>query len=53
MKKRDPTIYQVAESAGVSIATVSRVLNAPHRVNEDTQKKVLKAIECLLGSLIC
>jgi LacI family transcriptional regulator len=45
MKRRDPTIYQVAESAGVSIATVSRVLNAPHRVNEDTRKRVLKAIE--------
>jgi len=45
MKRRDPTIYQVAEGAGVSITTVSRVLNAPHRVNEDTRKKVLKAIE--------
>ncbi|MCK5007520.1 MAG: LacI family DNA-binding transcriptional regulator, partial [Spirochaetales bacterium] len=45
MKRRDPTIYQVAEAAGVSIATVSRVLNAAHRVNEDTRKKVLKAIE--------
>jgi DNA-binding LacI/PurR family transcriptional regulator len=45
MKRRDPTIYQVADTAGVSIATVSRVLNAPQRVNEDTRKKVLKAIE--------
>jgi LacI family transcriptional regulator len=45
MKRRVPTIYQVAEGAGVSIATVSRVLNMPHRVNEDTRKKVLKAIE--------
>jgi DNA-binding LacI/PurR family transcriptional regulator len=45
MKRRDPTIYQVAETAGVSIATVSRVLNAPQRVNEETRKKVLKAIE--------
>jgi LacI family transcriptional regulator len=45
MKRRDPTIYQVAEAAGVSIATVSRVLNAPHRVNESTRKKVLEAIE--------
>jgi DNA-binding LacI/PurR family transcriptional regulator len=45
MKKRDPTIYQVAETAGVSIATVSRVLNAPHRVNKDTRKRVLQAIE--------
>jgi DNA-binding LacI/PurR family transcriptional regulator len=45
VKKRDPTIYQVAETAGVSIATVSRVLNSPHRVNEDTRKRVLQAIE--------
>jgi DNA-binding LacI/PurR family transcriptional regulator len=45
MKRRDPTIYQVAETAGVSIATVSRVLNVPHRVNEDTRKRVLRAIE--------
>jgi DNA-binding LacI/PurR family transcriptional regulator len=45
MNRRDPTIYQVAETAGVSIATVSRVLNAPHRVNENTRKRVLKAIE--------
>jgi len=44
MKRRDPTIYQVAEAAQVSIATVSRVLNAPHRVNEDTRKRVLKVI---------
>lgn len=45
MNRRDPTIYQVAEAAGVSIATVSRVLNAPHRVNENTRKRVLGAIE--------
>ncbi len=45
MKRRDPTIYNVAETAGVSIATVSRVLNAPHRVNEQTRRKVLEAIE--------
>jgi LacI family transcriptional regulator len=47
MKRRDPTIYEVAEAAGVSIATVSRVLNAPHRVNQDTRKKVLESIAAL------
>lgn len=33
-------IYDVAEEAGVSIATVSRVLNDPSRVSEKTRKKV-------------
>ncbi len=33
-------IYDVAQEAGVSIATVSRVLNDPSRVSEKTRKKV-------------
>lgn len=45
MKRRDPTIYEVAATAGVSIATVSRVLNRPQKVNAETRKKVLDAIE--------
>lgn len=42
-----PTIYDVASEAGVSIATVSRVLNFPHRVNADTRTAVINAIEKL------
>jgi LacI family transcriptional regulator len=42
-----PTIYDVAELASVSIATVSRVLNASDLVREETRKKVLKAIDDL------
>ncbi|MCB0188120.1 MAG: LacI family DNA-binding transcriptional regulator, partial [Caldilineaceae bacterium] len=33
--------------AEVSIATVSRVLNTPHRVNDETRKRVLAAIDAL------
>ncbi|MEZ4863226.1 MAG: LacI family DNA-binding transcriptional regulator [Caldilineaceae bacterium] len=43
----DATIYDVAKAANVSIATVSRVLNAPHRVNEKTRQRVLAAIDRL------
>ncbi|MDZ5710754.1 LacI family DNA-binding transcriptional regulator [Jeotgalibacillus haloalkalitolerans] len=39
------TIKQVAQHAGVSVATVSRVLNDKGYVHEDTRKAVLKAIE--------
>jgi LacI family transcriptional regulator len=41
------TIYDVAHAAGVSIATVSRVLNSPHQVNETTRQQVLAAIDRL------
>ena len=41
------TIYDVAEHANVSIATVSRVLNAPHRVNVQTRRRVLATIDAL------
>jgi DNA-binding LacI/PurR family transcriptional regulator len=41
------TIYDVAAKAGVSISTVSRVLNAPDKVNEETRSKVFAAIEAL------
>lgn len=39
------TIYTVAEKAGVSIATVSRVLNNSPKVKEETKAKVLRVIE--------
>jgi DNA-binding LacI/PurR family transcriptional regulator len=40
-----PTIYTVAEKAGVSIATVSRVLNGTARVSEQTRAKVHRAMQ--------
>lgn len=39
------TIYDISEKAGVSIATVSRVLNGSSSVSEKTRKKVLDVIE--------
>ncbi len=39
------TIYDVSEKAGVSIATVSRVLNGSRNVSPETRKKVLAVIE--------
>jgi LacI family transcriptional regulator len=41
------TIREVAEAAGVSIATVSRVLNAPARVNPDLRRRVTEAVDRL------
>lgn len=39
------TVYDVANKAGVSIATVSRVFNAPEKVNAATRQRVLDAID--------
>lgn len=41
------TIYDVAREAGVSLATVSRVINGSSVVREKTRQKVLKVIEDL------
>ncbi|WP_105168300.1 LacI family DNA-binding transcriptional regulator [Pseudoalteromonas sp. T1lg23B] len=38
------TIYQVSELAGVSLATVSRVMNNNTKVSDKTKQKVLKAM---------
>jgi DNA-binding LacI/PurR family transcriptional regulator len=40
-----PTIYHVAEQAGVSIATVSKVINNTGRISDKTKKKVLKVMK--------
>lgn len=37
-------IYDIAGAAGVSLATVSRVLNHPEKVKESTRNRVLKII---------
>jgi len=39
------TIYDVAGAAGVSLATVSRVLNNPEKVKEETRNRVLRVIK--------
>lgn len=46
MKGREtlPTIYDVASRAGLSISTVSRVLNTPDQVNDATRQRVLDVI---------
>ncbi|MBR0473655.1 MAG: substrate-binding domain-containing protein [Erysipelotrichaceae bacterium] len=42
--KKRVTIYSVAREAGVSLATVSRVINDSDVVKEDTKRKVQEAI---------
>jgi LacI family transcriptional regulator len=46
-KKKKPTIYDVAERSGISISTISRVLNNPEKVNPETRAVVLDAIDKL------
>ena len=46
MNKR-PTIRDIAAQAGVSVATVDRVLNARHTVRAPTAERVLRAAEAL------
>ena len=45
--KRRPTIEDLAKQAGVSVATVDRVLNKRHPVREGTARRVLAAAEAL------
>src|SRR5437667_3315121 len=42
-----PNIYEVAKRAGVSTATVSRVLSRPEVVAPGTRRKVMRAVELL------
>jgi LacI family transcriptional regulator len=46
-RSQNPTIRDVATEAGVSLGTVSRVLNAHHTVNADIRERVLQAIRAL------
>lgn len=45
MKKKQINIYDISEKAGVSIATVSRVINDSEKVSAKTREKVLALIE--------
>jgi DNA-binding LacI/PurR family transcriptional regulator len=44
-KKADSTIRDVAKKAGVSIATVSRVINHPELITDETRARVMAAID--------
>ncbi|MCK8607665.1 catabolite control protein A [Apilactobacillus ozensis] len=47
MNKQNVTIYDVARESGVSMATVSRVVNGTSNVRPSTKKKVMDVIEKL------
>jgi LacI family transcriptional regulator len=47
VRSAPPTVYDVAAEAGVSIATVSRVLRSPDAVREGTRDRVQAAIRLL------
>lgn len=44
---RRPTINDLAREAGVSVATVDRVLNGRHRVREETARRVFEAASAI------
>lgn len=45
--RQEANIYEIAREAGVSIATVSRVMNHSNTVSEKSTKKVLEAVKKL------
>jgi DNA-binding LacI/PurR family transcriptional regulator len=44
VERSSPTMREVAQRAGVSPATVSRVLNKTHYISEDTERRVLAVV---------
>ena len=44
---RRPTISHLAAAAGVSVATVDRVLNRRHKVRSETAERVLAAAQSI------
>jgi LacI family transcriptional regulator len=46
-KRSTPTIYDIAELAGVNPSTVSRALNNPGRISQKTEEKIRAAAEQL------
>ena len=44
---RRPTISDLAQASGVSVATVDRVLNGRHRVREETARRVYDAAQSI------
>ncbi len=47
MRRQEANIYEIAVEAGVSIATVSRVMNQSAAVSEKSRQKVMAAVEKL------
>ncbi len=45
MKRKNVTLKMIAERAGVSITTVSHVINKTRHVNRDTKEAVLRTLE--------
>ncbi len=45
MTEKTATIYDVAEKAGISIATVSRVINKPEKVSPKTRDRVFEVMK--------
>lgn len=48
MKNKKPSILEVAKLAGVSPATVSRILNNNPRVDPELKKEFLKLLRSLV-----
>lgn len=45
MREKTINIYDIAKLSGVSIATVSRVINGSPKVSEKTKQKVMAVME--------